>query len=73
MATVTNTVRAVFVDDEDGRITYTGPWTTFEEDFAEYTDYGPTFRGSQHRLLGGSGGLTFTFRGEYIRSSLCLL
>jgi hypothetical protein len=53
--------RAVDVDDSDEGIVYSGSWTIHEGDFDEYK--GPVYRGSQHRLLNGTGTLSFKFNG----------
>ncbi|KAH6902393.1 hypothetical protein BKA70DRAFT_671060 [Coprinopsis sp. MPI-PUGE-AT-0042] len=56
-------VRLVIVDDDDRSIVYQGPWTVYEDDFEEYPEDGPVYKGSQHRLLNGTGSVTFRFNG----------
>ncbi|KAH6902395.1 hypothetical protein BKA70DRAFT_1405051 [Coprinopsis sp. MPI-PUGE-AT-0042] len=63
-AATSNLVRRVFVDDADKGFTFRGPWTILEDDFADYPNFGPVYRGSQHRLLGDTGSVRFEFKGS---------
>ncbi|KAH6902396.1 hypothetical protein BKA70DRAFT_671133 [Coprinopsis sp. MPI-PUGE-AT-0042] len=62
-AATSSRVRRVYVDDDDEGITYHGPWDVLEDDFADYPNFGLVYRGSQHRLLGETGSVTFRFKG----------
>lgn len=52
------------MDDEDKSVIFRGQWTRFVNDLQQYANLGPVYKGSQHRLLGESGGVTFKWRGK---------